>query len=174
MRSVGVHYKRWAYRPYDAALFIALARELGYDQVELDAERLAGGSVLTRTRIGFEARTHRIDLSYTWSAKARGDLASLDGGEKAGVRSPMATRSSRRSEQIGGELAQWCLLCSLSSPLGACRPGRPPLWPGGQILPTSHGSRKRGCPLEHQAHRAERTLPHPRRTRPHLRAGGQS
>jgi D-psicose/D-tagatose/L-ribulose 3-epimerase len=78
MRSVGVHYKRWAYRPYDAALFIALARELGYDQVELDAERLAGGSVLTRTRIGFEARTHRIDLSYTWSAKAESDLAALD------------------------------------------------------------------------------------------------
>ncbi len=78
MRSVGIHYKRWGYLPYDAADFIARARELGYDQIELDAWALSESTVLSRTRIGFEARTHRMDLSYTWSPDKEGDLASLD------------------------------------------------------------------------------------------------
>ncbi len=78
MRSVGIHYKRWGYLPYDAADLIARARELGYDQIELDAWALADSTVLSRTRIGFEARTHRMDLSYTWSPDWAGDLASLD------------------------------------------------------------------------------------------------
>ncbi len=82
MRSIGIHYKRWGYLPYDAADFIARARELDYDQIELDAWALSDNTVLSRTRIGFEARTHRMDLSYTWSADQEGDLASLDEGRR--------------------------------------------------------------------------------------------
>jgi len=78
MRVVGVHYKRWSYLDYDPVTFIVAARALGYDQLELDAPKLLEMSVLGRTRLGFEARTHRIDLSYTWAPNWENDLASLD------------------------------------------------------------------------------------------------
>ncbi|MCK9548281.1 MAG: sugar phosphate isomerase/epimerase [Sphaerochaeta sp.] len=101
MRSVGIHYKRWGYLPYDAADFIARARELGYDQIELDAQRLAANTVLSRTRIGFEARTHRMDLSYTWSPNQEGDLASLD-EERRRSAVQEATRLIKVIGQMGG------------------------------------------------------------------------
>lgn len=82
MRVVGVHYKRWSYLDYDPAAFITAARSLGYDQLELDAPRLLQMSVLGRTRLGFEARTHRMDLSYTWAPGRQTDLASLDEEER--------------------------------------------------------------------------------------------
>ncbi len=78
MRVVGVHYRRWSTLSYDPALFVAKARVLGYDQLEIDAPRLLAMSELGRTRLGFEARTHRIDLSYTWTPTAQYNLASLD------------------------------------------------------------------------------------------------
>lgn len=104
MRSVGVHYKRWAYHPYDASLFIAWARELGYDQVELDARALMESSILTRTRIGFEARTHRIYLSYGWTSDQTTDLASLDETARRDATAHLGTLIKTIGQMGGGVL----------------------------------------------------------------------
>ncbi len=78
MRVVGVHYSRWSSLVYDPSLFVSKARALGYDQLEIDAPSLLAMSNLGRTRLGFEARTHQMDISYTWTPSATYNLASLD------------------------------------------------------------------------------------------------
>ncbi|NLE16164.1 MAG: sugar phosphate isomerase/epimerase [Spirochaetales bacterium] len=79
MRVVGIHYTRWASQAEaDIASLVQKARHLQYDQLEVDGIIVQQMSPWGRKRLGFEARNHQIDISYSLKPPAGYDLSSLD------------------------------------------------------------------------------------------------
>ncbi|MGE4584683.1 MAG: sugar phosphate isomerase/epimerase family protein [Sphaerochaeta sp.] len=87
MRLVGIHYTRWPCKELDDFVpFVSKAKALGYDQLEVDALTLQRMSQWGRKRLGFEARNHQIDLSYSLSPNPGCDVSSLEEDtRKAGI-----------------------------------------------------------------------------------------
>lgn len=79
MQSLGVRYTRFSFGPKsDVAPLLARARELGYDQLEVDAQMVANLTPLGRKRLSLEARNHQMDLSYTLTLPPSFALCSTD------------------------------------------------------------------------------------------------
>lgn len=79
MRIVGIHYTRWASpAEADIASLVQKAKHLQYDQLEVDGIIMQQMSPWGRKRLGFEARNHQIDISYSIVPPSEYDLSSLD------------------------------------------------------------------------------------------------
>lgn len=79
MRIVGIHYTRWASpAEADIASLVQKAKHLLYDQLEVDGILVHQMSPWGRKRLGFEAKTHQIDISYSIKPTSAYDLSSLD------------------------------------------------------------------------------------------------
>jgi len=79
MRRIGVHETRFAESGIaDIALLFSKARELEYNLLEIDGERLLSLSPLGLKRVSLEARNFQLDLSYSLSLGPLLDLSSDD------------------------------------------------------------------------------------------------
>ena len=79
MRSIGINYAYWVQDwDVDFVPFIAKAKELGYDQLEVNGNTIAIMSQWGRSRLAFEAKNRQVILSYGLGLSPQFDISSLD------------------------------------------------------------------------------------------------